>query len=171
MNRLIVSGLMAIAILSTGAIAACQSQPTTEVPLDETEATTESPEESTETAAAPAATLRSGTFVPGEHDTTGTAELRETDEGFVITFSEDFQTVENAPDPFIVLHKADDVIGSTEPPAFALQEGDYVEIEPLQSPSGAQEYVIPAEIDQADYASVVVWCREFNATFAAAPLQ
>ncbi|MGB3495687.1 MAG: DM13 domain-containing protein [Elainellaceae cyanobacterium] len=178
MNRLIVAKLMAIALTATGAIAACQSQPTIEGASEESSEgasdvpaeTTEVPQESTETATT-SASVRSGAFVPGEHNTTGTAELREVDGEFVIAFSEDFQTIENAPDPVIVLHKAEDVIGSTEPPAYPLQESDYVEIAPLQSPSGAQEYQIAAEIDPAEYASVVVWCREFNATFAAAPLQ
>jgi hypothetical protein len=180
MNRFVFSGLLTVTVLGLGAIAACQSPPAAEVPSEapaETTAET-APETTAEAPAAPASepaevasALRSGTFVPGEHNTIGTAELIEESGSFVITFSDDFQTIDNAPDPVIVLHTSTDVIGSTEPPTFPLQEGDYVLIAPLQSPSGAQSYPIPPEIDPTDYGSVVVWCREFNATFAAAPLQ
>ncbi len=171
MNRFMATGLMAIALTTSGAIAACQSQSTTETSSDDTAATAETSEESPVEAPEPESLVRSGTFVPGEHDTAGAAELTQTESGFIVTFSDDFQTVENAPDPFVVLHTSEDVIGSTEPPAFPLQESDYVEIAPLKSSSGAQEYVIPAEVDIDEYASVVVWCREFNASFASAQLQ
>ena len=188
MNRFMLSSLMAIALTGTGAIAACQSPSTTELsldsstapstdaPADESGSTAQAPEESTPEespdATSEASTARrSGTFVAGEHNTIGTAELVEENGSFLIAFSDDFQTIENAPDPVIILHAADDVIGSTEPPTFPLQEGEYVEIATLQSPSGAQQYPIPPDIDPAQYGSVVIWCRRFNATFAAASLQ
>lgn len=169
---------MVLSVLSVGAIAACTPQPTTEAP-PEPEPTAQIPDETPEAASEeppeavpePSAAPRSGSFVPGEHNTIGTAQLVEENGGAAITFSDDFQTIENAPDPVIVLHQSDDVIGSTEPPTFPLNEGEYVEIAPLQSPSGAQRYEIPAEIAPTQYQSVVIWCREFNATFAAASLQ
>ncbi|HEY9646457.1 MAG TPA: DM13 domain-containing protein, partial [Chroococcidiopsis sp.] len=75
------------------------------------------------------------------------------------------------PDLVVILHRLPDVLGSTEPPAYAIQEGDYVVLAPLQSFRGAQRYTVPADIDLSNYASVAIWCRRFNATFGAAVLQ
>ncbi|MEM7770750.1 MAG: DM13 domain-containing protein [Cyanobacteria bacterium P01_A01_bin.37] len=191
MKRPIRFTVTAIALMGAGLITACQSESATD-PSDaaspDSEAVTETltdtpdseadnsteadlPDPSIDDAPATLSERRSGIFVAGEHNTLGTAELIEDNGSVVLAFSPDFQTIQNAPDPVIVLHTSADVIGSTTPPTFPLQEGDYVEIAVLQSPSGAQQYTIPETVDAAQYGSVVIWCRKFNATFAAAPLQ
>lgn len=114
---------------------------------------------------------RSGTFVDGEHPTTGTASLVEQDGKPMLELDEGFETSTSGPDLFVVLHRAPDVIGSTVPPAYPLKEGDYVIVAPLEAYSGAQRYEIPADVNLNEFESVVIWCRRFNATFGAARLQ
>jgi hypothetical protein len=112
----------------------------------------------------------SGTFVAGEHPTQGTVRLITREGQSMIELGEDFATSELGPDLVVILHRSDNVIGSTQPPAYPIQEGDYVVIAPLQQFQGAQRYTIPADINLADYRSVGIWCRKFNAMFGAATL-
>nr|WP_199289999.1 DM13 domain-containing protein [Leptolyngbya sp. FACHB-60] len=118
-----------------------------------------------------AGVIRSGNFVSGEHDTSGVARLINSGGQFVLELDETFQTSSMGPDLVVVLHRSEDVISSTEPPAFPLREGEYVVLAELESFSGAQRYAISADVNLDDYRSVAIWCRRFNATFGAAPLQ
>jgi hypothetical protein len=114
--------------------------------------------------------LSSGTFVSGEHETKGTASIiRENDKNY-LELGEDFTTFDMGPDLVVILHRSEDVIGSTEPPAYALNEKDYVILAELKEFSGTQRYEIPDNINLEDYPSAVIWCRQFNATFGAARL-
>lgn len=117
-----------------------------------------------------AAAVRSGTFVSGEHPTRGSVQVVEEGGRQYLEFADNFGTNEG-PDLFVILHRSDDVIGSTQAPVHSINEGDYVLVEPLKAASGAQRYAIPAGIDAGDYGSVAIWCREFNATFGAASLK
>lgn len=115
--------------------------------------------------------IKSGSFVSGEHDTSGVARIINSDGQFFLELDETFQTSSVGPDLVIVLHRSADVIGSTEPPAFPLRGGEYVVLAELASFSGAQRYAISADVNLDDYRSVAIWCRRFNATFGAATLQ
>ncbi|NEO27058.1 MAG: DM13 domain-containing protein [Kamptonema sp. SIO4C4] len=108
-------------------------------------------------------------FVDGEHPTQGQVTLVQEGEQYFLEFAEDFQT-DAGPDLFVVLHTSDDVIGTTDPPAHGIEEGDYATIAPLEAVTGTQRYPIPADVNVADYQSVAIWCRQFNATFGAAAL-
>ncbi len=82
-----------------------------------------------------------------------------------------FATSTAGPDLVVILHRLADVIGSTTPPAFAINEGDYVLLAPLTNFTGAQRYAIPDDLNLADFKSAAIWCRQFNATFGAATLK
>jgi len=114
--------------------------------------------------------IRSGTFVSGEHPTKGTVKIVKQGNKRLIQLDQGFSTFSMGPDLVVILHRANNVIGSTKPPAYALKSGDYVVIAPLQKFQGAQTYTIPESINLADYQSVGIWCRKFNATFGAAAL-
>lgn len=169
----------AIALLSTGCVNATQ-QPETDASSAPDAATTPSvvtpsPAETTVASASPEAVktdapIRSGTFVSGEHPTQGTARLIMQDGGTVLELGGDFTTSTLGPDLVVALHRSNNVIGSTRPPAYPINEGDYVVLAPLREYSGAQRYAIPDNINLADYQSAVIWCRQFNATFGAATL-
>ncbi len=137
----------------------------------ESEENSNTPESKTATKAAELGVIKSGNFVSGEHDTSGVARIINNSGQFVLELDETFQTSPMGPDLVVVLHQSEDVIGSTEPPAFPLREGDYIVLAELESFSGIQRYAIPAAVNLDDYRSAAIWCRRFNATFGAATLQ
>ena len=116
-------------------------------------------------------TIKVGSFVSGEHPTQGTVRLKSEKEQTLIELDSNFKTSEMGPDLVVILHRSPDVIGSTKPPFYALQEGDYVVIAPLSQFSGTQQYIVPEGINVAEYKSVAIWCRKFNATFGSAVVQ
>jgi hypothetical protein len=116
------------------------------------------------------AMIRSGTFVSGEHATQGTVRILTQNGKHFLELDRTFKTSEMGPDLVVILHRSDHVIGSTKPPAYALEAGDYAIIAPLKKFSGAQSYSIPENIKLDNYKSVAIWCRKFNATFGAAKL-
>lgn len=116
------------------------------------------------------AKTKSGKFASGEHPTQGTVNLVDRGGKSSVEIQSDFQT-KDGPDLVVILHRSQNVLGETKPPIYPLKEGDYVVLAPLQKSSGAQSYSIPANINLADYQSVAVWCRQFNATFGAAALE
>lgn len=114
--------------------------------------------------------LTKGAFESGEHPTEGEITIVDDEGTAVIEFGQDFQTA-NGPDLVLVLHRSPHPLDDSQPPAYALSEGDYVEIAPLKANQGKQHYSIPAAIILDNYNSVAIWCRTFNATFGAASLQ
>ena len=171
LQRLLVLSAISLAIAAcTGQEAATNPSPTS--PEAQSPVPTESIEATAESAPTVAqAPVKSGTFTSGEHPTQGTVRIVMQNGSPVLELGDDFQTSEMGPDLVVILHRSDDVIGSTEPPAYPLQEGDYIFLAELQEFRGAQSYPIPADVNLADYQSVVIWCRRFNATFGAATLQ
>ncbi|MCT0219291.1 DM13 domain-containing protein [Synechococcus sp. CS-1329] len=138
---------------------------------------TSTPEKSStvETAEAPgksgAILIRSGPFVSGEHPTTGGAQLVKQNNQNRLELNQVFATSTSGPDLVVVLHRSADVISTTTPPAYPINEGDYVLLAPLESYEGAQSYPIPANINLDEFQSVAIWCRRFNATFGSATLK
>ncbi|MBD2037699.1 DM13 domain-containing protein [Phormidium sp. FACHB-592] len=120
--------------------------------------------------AAKSATVKSGSFVSGEHPTQGSVRLVDENGKTFLELDQAFKTSNMGPDLVVILHRSSDVLGSTQPPAYALKEGDYTLLAPLQKFSGAQRYAIPATVNLSSYQSVAIWCRKFNATFGAAKL-
>ncbi|NJL21536.1 MAG: DM13 domain-containing protein [Leptolyngbyaceae cyanobacterium SM1_3_5] len=112
-----------------------------------------------------------GSFVDGEHPTRGMVQIVTQGGGRILELDEAFATSTSGPDLFVILHRLPDVIGSTTPPAYPIQEGDYVVLAPLRSYTGAQTYEIPDNINLDEFRSVAIWCRRFNATFGAATLE
>ncbi|NJM19789.1 MAG: DM13 domain-containing protein [Richelia sp. RM2_1_2] len=100
----------------------------------------------------------SGTFQDAEHPTKGTASIITENGKKYIQFDDKFKS-DSGPDLFVILHKDDKL------PITGLKEADYVTIAPLKSTSGTQKYEIPENVDLANFKSVAVWCRQFNATF------
>ena len=116
-------------------------------------------------------TIKVGSFVSGEHPTQGNVRIISEEAQTFIELDSNFETSEMGPDLVVILHRSSDVIGSTNPPAYPLQEEDYVVVAPLTQFSGMQKYAIPEGINVVDYKSVAIWCRKFNATFGAAVIQ
>jgi hypothetical protein len=103
--------------------------------------------------------LAQGSFRSVAHETTGTARIVETAAGRSLTLSA-FRT-DPGPDLFVYL-----VPGTT--PSEDVDGG--VQLARLKGNVGNQEYVVPADLDLAAGASVVIWCRSFSVAFGVAQL-
>jgi hypothetical protein len=113
---------------------------------------------------------RTGNFISGEHTTTGVASIVQENGTYFIELDQTFKTSSSGPDLFVILHRSPDILKITKPPAFGIAEGDFVTISPLKSFNGKQRYEIPKNIQPDSFKSVLVWCRQYNATFGFAPL-
>lgn len=119
----------------------------------------------------PGATIvKTGSFASGEHETKGTVRVVTQNGKSFLELDQTFKTSQLGPDLVVILHRSDNVLGSTKPPAYPLQSGDYVLLAPLRKFSGVQRYAIPANVNLDNYNSAVIWCRKFNATFGSAKL-
>ena len=88
----------------------------------------------------------------------GTATIIETAPGRYTLRLEDF-SVRNGPDLFVYLSPvADDYTK------------DALELGRLKATDGSFGYELPAGTDPADFASAIVWCKQFSHLFAVAPL-
>lgn len=114
--------------------------------------------------------IRSGTFVAGEHETTGSVRIVQENGKNYLELDKSFKTSNLGPDLYVLLHRSDNVLATTKQPAYSLKTGDYVVLSRLQKYSGAQRYAIASNINPANYQSAVIWCRLFNATFGTAKL-
>lgn len=161
--------LVSLLVLSVGCAAEVAEQSASENTSPPVEAEVEA-ETSTE-APAPEASTKSGTFVPGEAPTEGMVQIVTENGERYLELDESFKTSDQGPDLFVILHRSDDVLATTEPPAYPLQEGDYVVLGALEEFTGAQRYPIPEEVNLDDYKSAAIWCRQFNATFGVAKFE
>ncbi|MBD2387500.1 DM13 domain-containing protein [Cylindrospermum sp. FACHB-282] len=115
------------------------------------------------TVSSPVAVAKSGNFKAGEHSTQGTVSVVTKQGKRYLEFDQRFKTNEG-PDVFVILYRSD------MPPIYGIKKKDYMSIARLQKTSGSQRYALPDNVKLADFRSVAVWCRKFNATFGYAPL-
>ena len=93
---------------------------------------------------------------PG-HNGSGAVELQRLPDGTLNVFFSDF-SVTSGPDLFVILSTGDGGYRS---------EGA-VNLGRLKANNGSQNYTIPEGADLSRYRSVVIWCRQFDVTFAVA---
>ncbi|WGV23313.1 DM13 domain-containing protein [Halotia branconii] len=106
----------------------------------------------------------SGKFQSGEHPTQGTVKVIAEQGKRYLEFDQSFQT-DSGPDLFVILYRSD------APPITGIKEKDYVSIARLKSIKGTQRYALPDNLKLAEFKSVAIWCRQFNATFGYASLK
>jgi hypothetical protein len=104
--------------------------------------------------------VREGTWVGADdfHFARGAARLIETEPGVFVVRFEDF-SVRNGPDLFVYLSTSPDGLGDG-----SLNLGD------LKATDGAFNYEVPPGTDVDQFASVIVWCRQFAVLFGFATL-
>ncbi|MFD0275299.1 DM13 domain-containing protein [Kitasatospora sp. NPDC127111] len=115
-------------------------------------------------AAAVPVDLARGSFVSGEHDTSGTARLVRLPDGATVLRLENLRTSEG-PDVRVYLSTG----SAAESRADVLGDGA-VELDRLKGNLGNQNYTVPAGTDLSRIRSVVIWCKRFSVTFGAADL-
>ena len=94
----------------------------------------------------------------------GTATVYELGDGSRVLRFENFEVI-NGPQLHVWLVPPDPV-----PDTVGREIPDYFDAGPLKGNIGDQNYDIPADLDLADFGSVVIWCVPFRAPFNAAPL-
>jgi Electron transfer DM13 len=106
---------------------------------------------------------QTGSFQAGEHPVQGNIRIIRYKNKRYLEFDKSFKT-DNGPDLFVILHRDRTV------PIYGIKQKDYTSIARLQKTKGTQRYAIPNNVNLADFKSVAVWCRQFNATFGFAAL-
>jgi hypothetical protein len=109
-------------------------------------------------------------FRQAEKPVSGSVSVRREGNRTLLVLSPDFRTSESAPDLKVAVSPSSTPLADSKPPAYPLREGTYTVIAPLTSASGAQIYEVPTSIDLSRQGSVLIWCEQFNATMAWAPL-
>jgi hypothetical protein len=107
--------------------------------------------------------LASGTFVDGEHTTTGIATIFRLPDGSRVLRLENFST-SDGPDVDVAL--SDQTAGGDDWGKY--DDGRYVALGDLKGTDGNQNYEIPADVDLSGLTSVVIWCDRFNVAFGTA---
>lgn len=136
--------------------AATSAEPASQEPPSQEPASQEPP------VAAEPQVLASGTFVDGEHATSGTAVILQLPDGSRFLRLEGFST-SDGPDVDVALT---DVAAGGEWGSY--DDGRYVHLGDLKGTDGNQNYAIPADVDLAGLTSVVIWCDRFNVAFGTA---
>lgn len=92
-------------------------------------------------------------------ETTGTVKVYKQPDGSNVVRLEDLKT-SNGPDVKVVLsEKPYDQVGSLG--------SDYLTLDTLKGNSGSSNYAVPPGTDLSKYRSAVIWCKRFDAVFAA----
>jgi Electron transfer DM13 len=116
------------------------------------------------TTVAPATTVPqpvTGEFRGLAHDTSGTARVVMLEGGKRILRIEDLDT-DNGPDLVVYL--------SPQPSDGSGFGSGAVNLGKLKGNKGSQNYELPADVDPANFGSVVIWCKRFSVAFGVAPL-
>ncbi len=117
----------------------------------------------TEPAPAEPVVLASGTFVDGEHATSGTATVLQLADGSRYLRVENFST-SDGPDVDVLL--TDRPAGSDDWGSY--DDGRVLSLGDLKGTDGNQNYPIPADAELTGLTSVVIWCDRFNVAFGSA---
>ena len=146
---------------------------TTTTTVATTTTTTTSPPTTTTTTVPPTTTttapegpvlLSTSEWISIGHPGSGTVLVyRQPDGSHVVRF-EDLE-VSNGPDLLVILSAAPLVDDRA-----AYSAAEYLSLGDLKGNIGNQNYVVPAEVNLADYQTVAIWCRRFNYTFNAADI-
>lgn len=162
--------LLGMTLLIFGCAKEVSNQSPEGADINKTADTAVAPSSSQSAQSTASAAEKSGRFVSGEHETTGTVRIVTENGKRFLELDQAFKTSTSGPDLYVILHRSNDVLKSTKPPSYPLQEQEYAIIGRLQKYNGAQRYAIPDTIKLEDYKSAVIWCRMFNATFGTARL-
>ena len=107
--------------------------------------------------------LAAGTFVDGEHATSGTARILQLPDGSRFVRLEGFST-SDGPDVHVWL--SDQQAGGDDWGKY--DDGRYVPLGSLKGTDGNQNYAVPSDAELSGLSSVFIWCDRFNVAFGSA---
>ena len=111
------------------------------------------------------ATLATGQFHKGAHDTGGTATIYQGDGGKRLLRLTNFKT-SNGPDVHVYLVASNDVTDDA-----TVKKAGFLDLGSIKGNEGDQNYDVPATADLEKYRAVTIWCARFNVNFGTAALQ
>jgi len=148
---------------------ATATAPAAEPPAAALPETAPAPAPAVQPAPAPVSTdpvvLAAGTFVDGEHATSGTAVILQLPDGSRFVRLEGFSTSDG---PDVDVWVTDQQAGGGDWGKY--DDGRYVALGDLKGTDGNQNYAIPADADLGGLTSVVIWCDRFNVAFGSAAI-
>jgi hypothetical protein len=109
-------------------------------------------------------TLAAGQFYSVVHEGHGQVSVYQFADGSRVLRLDDFEVL-NGPELHIYLVPIDPV-----PQTVGTDIAGSLDLGQLKGNIGSQNYDLPAELDLAQYRSVVIWCQPFKVPFIAAPL-
>jgi hypothetical protein len=107
--------------------------------------------------------LATGTFVDGEHTTTGTTLVLQLPDGSRFVRVEGFSTSDG---PDVQVWLTDQPAGGDDWGRY--DDGRAVPLGELKGTDGNQNYPVPADADLTGLTSVVIWCDRFDVAFGSA---
>ena len=122
-----------------------------------------------QSAGSQAVALKSGNFRDADsfHRGSGTATVYRAPDGSHLLRLEDF-SVTNGPDLRVLLSRHPDPMDRHQ---VRGDDGDeFIELDKLKGNRGNQNYPISADVDPAEYNSVIIYCWPFSVVFSVAPL-
>lgn len=126
-----------------------------EAPAQQEAAEATGEEASADAAAPEVTTVTTGSFIDGDHPTSGTG-MTITDGTQTFLRFEEFET-DNGPDLNVYLRNSED-------------PDDYIDLGDLKGNIGDQNYELPEGTDLATYDFVDIWCVRFGVSFGTAQL-
>jgi tRNA-binding EMAP/Myf-like protein len=111
------------------------------------------------------ATIAHGCFHQVAHKGRGCATLIRQGDGKTVLQLTDFATTENSSLRVLLISAEDALENATVLNSLKIDLG------PLQSSSGVQEYVVPRSVDVAQFNAVTIWNERHQVNFTTAPLQ
>ncbi|WP_433168134.1 DM13 domain-containing protein [Kribbella sp. CA-247076] len=112
--------------------------------------------------------LLTGKLITHEHETEGTVAVLRLADGSRVLRLENLAT-SDGPDLKVWLSDAKVVPGRKGWHVF--DDGEYQNLGDLKGNHGNQNYVIPKDVQLADFRSMTIWCDRFNVSFGAAELR
>lgn len=117
------------------------------------------------TIAASAEVIATGTFVDADRAHSGTGNVEVVRDGGTTRIQFTNFEVTNGPDLKVYLSAHADPKSSSD-----VKGADWVSLGVLKGNVGDQSYTLPADVDIADFGSVVIWCEQFGVLFSPAVL-
>lgn len=111
--------------------------------------------------------LAAGTLISHEHNTVGSVQLVQLEDGGHVLTLQGLET-SDGPDLRVVLSNAPVLPG--EDGWHLFDDDRYLDLGSLKGNIGDQLYTVPAGTDLAAYSSVSIWCERFSVSFGAAAL-
>ncbi|MCX4824602.1 DM13 domain-containing protein [Streptomyces sp. NBC_01142] len=110
--------------------------------------------------------LANGTFTTHEHETSGSVEIQQLEDGNATLRLTNLRTSDG---PALHVWLSDQPV--KQDGGGNLDDGKHVDLGELKGNEGNQNYAIPRGTDLNTYSTVTIWCERFSVSFGAAELK